>query len=242
MPRKQKKYHFIYRTTNLLNEKFYVGMHSTDNLEDGYVGSGKRLGYSIRKYGLENHKFEILEFLSSREELKKREAEVVNEELLADPLCMNLKFGGAGGWDHTKSMDLTARAKSLNEKRSEKIATDPLFAKSVSQAAKNAYDLALFDVDKMMKIKEEKHGSSNCWLGKQHTEESKAKMRKPKNQGRNNSQFGTCWINNGVEVKKIKSDELHLWEIQGWRKGRKLVFPNQSWASGGIGRRASLRN
>ena len=103
MPRKQKKYHFIYRTTNLLNGKFYVGMHSTDNLEDGYVGSGKRLGYSIRKYGLENHKFEILEFLPSREELKKREAEVVNEELLSNPLCMNLKFGGEGGWDHINS-------------------------------------------------------------------------------------------------------------------------------------------
>jgi len=43
MPRKQKKYHYIYKTTNILNYKFYIGMHSTDDLDDGYVGSGKRL-------------------------------------------------------------------------------------------------------------------------------------------------------------------------------------------------------
>ena len=97
MPRKQKKFHFIYKTTNRLNEKFYVGMHSTNNLEDGYLGGGKRLWYSIQKYGLENHECEILEFLPSREDLKRREAEIINEELLANPLCMNLKFGGEGG-------------------------------------------------------------------------------------------------------------------------------------------------
>ena len=116
MPRKQKKYHFIYKTANIVNDKFYIGMHSTDNLDDGYIGSGKRLGYSIRKYGLENHKFEILEFLPSREELKKREAEVVNEELLTNPLCMNLKFGGEGGWDHLTNDPMMHEVRSKNGK------------------------------------------------------------------------------------------------------------------------------
>ena len=71
MPRKEKKYHFIYKTTNLLSGKYYIGMHSTDNLGDGYLGSGKRLRYSINKYGEENHNREILEFVDSRKELKK---------------------------------------------------------------------------------------------------------------------------------------------------------------------------
>ena len=98
MSRKQKKYHYIYKTACIITGKFYVGMHSTDNLEDGYLGSGKILGYSISRHGRENHVREILEFCSSREELKQREKEIVNEELLAQPLNINLKYGGDGGW------------------------------------------------------------------------------------------------------------------------------------------------
>ena len=98
MPRKEKKYHFIYKTTCLANEKFYVGMHSTNDLEDGYLGSGKRLRYCINKYGEENHQFEILEFLPDRKSLKEREAEIVNELFLEDENCLNLKEGGEGGW------------------------------------------------------------------------------------------------------------------------------------------------
>ena len=98
MPRKQKKYHYIYKTTNILNNKFYIGMHSTDNLNDGYIGSGKRLWYSINKHGKENHKTEILEYLLDRESLKKREEEIVNKRLLDEDMCMNLTVGGRGDW------------------------------------------------------------------------------------------------------------------------------------------------
>ena len=96
MPRKQHAYHYIYKITCKITNKFYVGMHSTSNLEDNYMGSGRRIIYSIRKYGLDNHEKEILEFLSDRNLLKQRESEIVNEMLLEDPLCMNLALGGAG--------------------------------------------------------------------------------------------------------------------------------------------------
>ena len=35
-----KKYNFVYKTTNLLNNKYYIGVHSTDNLNDGYLELG----------------------------------------------------------------------------------------------------------------------------------------------------------------------------------------------------------
>lgn len=98
MPRKVHKFHYIYKTTCIITNRFYIGMHSTNNLEDGYLGSGKRLWYSINKHGKENHKIEILEFLLNREELKKREKEIVNEELIEDKMCMNLALGGEGGF------------------------------------------------------------------------------------------------------------------------------------------------
>ena len=96
MPRKPYTYHYIYKTTNLVNEKFYIGMHSTDDLEDGYVGSGTHLWHSIRKYGKKNFKLTILEFLPDRESLREREKEIVNVDLLKNPLCMNICKGGWG--------------------------------------------------------------------------------------------------------------------------------------------------
>ena len=215
MPRKQKKYHFIYRTTNLINSKFYVGMHSTDDLEDGYVGSGKRLGYSIRKHGLDNHKVEILEFLTSREELKKREAEIVSEELLTNPLCMNLKFGGEGGWDHLNNDPAerekiqAARSSAGNKALHFKKQNDPEFAERYRKALGNS------------NTKRKGREPKASFAGRIHSEETKKKMRKPKNIGKLNSQFGTCWVCIDGEAKKIKKEDLQSWLDLGWRKGRK---------------------
>ena len=67
MARKEKKYHFIYKTTNVLSGRYYIGMHSTSNLDDGYLGSGNRLKLAVRKHGKENFIREILEYCESRE-------------------------------------------------------------------------------------------------------------------------------------------------------------------------------
>lgn len=101
MARKQKKYHYIYKTINKINGKFYIGIHSTDNLNDEYIGSGKRLWYSLSKYGKENHKKDILEFVNSREALHQREIDLI-DEYKNSPLCMNLSNGGFGfNMNHT---------------------------------------------------------------------------------------------------------------------------------------------
>lgn len=88
------RYHIIYRTTCLVTNHFYVGMHSTNVLNDGYFGSGKIIRNSLRKHGKENHIRETLARCSTREDLTKLEAIIVNDELLADHRCMNLTRGG----------------------------------------------------------------------------------------------------------------------------------------------------
>lgn len=211
MPRKQKKYHYIYKTTCKITGKFYVGMHSTDSLEDGYLGSGKILGYSRHKYGDENHVREILEMLPSREALKAREKEVVNEEMLADPLNINLKYGGDGGWDHITKDNIghsNGGKKSIRILQSHFISgSDKVKARSLKSGL-------------TQRGKKKIRTGPPAFLGKKHSEETKQKMRKPKNIGSANSQFGTCWVTNGIPIK-IKKEQLDEYLLMGYRQGRK---------------------
>jgi hypothetical protein len=96
--KEEKKYHFIYKTICLINKKYYIGMHSTDDLNDGYMGSGKALKFSIKRYGKENHRVEILEMVENRELLGEREKAIVTLNKVRDGKCMNLKIGGIGGF------------------------------------------------------------------------------------------------------------------------------------------------
>lgn len=98
MANTKKKYHYIYLTTNLKTGKYYIGMHSTDNLEDGYMGSGVNIKKSIDRFGKDNHVTVILEYCKNRTQLKDREKELVNEALLKDSKCLNMKEGGEGGF------------------------------------------------------------------------------------------------------------------------------------------------
>lgn len=88
-------YHYFYKITNNINGHFYYGVHNTDNLDDGYMGSGKRLHLAYKKYGMENFTKEILKFFDSSTEAFEYEAEVVNETLVEDHNCYNLALGGS---------------------------------------------------------------------------------------------------------------------------------------------------
>lgn len=100
----RRRFHYIYKTTCLITGRYYIGMHSTDDMNDAYMGSGKRLGYSLRKYGVDNHVRTVLEHCSTREELILREEAIVSSELLNDPMCMNLVRGGKGDWGWRKTL------------------------------------------------------------------------------------------------------------------------------------------
>ena len=91
-----RKYHYIYKIIRD-DGKYYVGMHSTDNLDDGYLGSGKHITRSVKKHGIEKHVKEFLFFAFTRLHLIELEREFVNVEMLKDPLCMNLCVGGRWG-------------------------------------------------------------------------------------------------------------------------------------------------
>jgi len=221
MPRKKHKYHFIYKTTNKLNNKFYVGMHSTDNLNDGYIGSGDRIRRSIKKYGKENFNFEILNFFPDRKTLKENEKNIINEDFLKNELCMNICLGGGGGYISPEGVK-KGRQKTdeiLKEKYGDdfRVIINKKFHSEMSEEKRNEYRMK---ISKSLKERyKETHGT---FLGKKHTDKTKILIGNKNSinqKGVKNSQFGTCWITNGVENKKIKVSDVIS---SGWYLGRKI--------------------
>ena len=217
----KSKYHFIYKTTNLVNNKYYIGMHSTNDLNDGYLGSGTRLWRSIKHYGKENFKVEILEFLLNRESLRAREAELVNEEKLSDPLCMNLTKGGYG--------DFPIQCSIAGGKIGGKIVgkmTGPINGRLTGSKNLNTYGRTKEALLKRKETLVERY-PNNEYITKHHTG-VKRSVEARKNMsisatGEKNSQHGTCWITNLKECKKIKEEFLQEYLDFGWIRGRKLI-------------------
>lgn len=109
------RYHFVYRTINSQNGKFYLGIHSTKVLRDGYLGSGKILKLAIAKYGKDSFFKETLGYFKSREEAYLFEEFIVNEIIKNSIVTYNLKLGGAGGFHYINENGLNNKGKDLNK-------------------------------------------------------------------------------------------------------------------------------
>ena len=96
---RKRKHHIIYQTTNTENGKIYIGAHSTDNLDDGYLGSGKLINEAISKYGPGAFTREILFSFSTPEEMYEKEKQLVNEQFVARRDVYNIVTGGFGGFN-----------------------------------------------------------------------------------------------------------------------------------------------
>lgn len=60
---------YIYLTTNLINNKKYIGQHDGEE-NDSYLGSGTYFLRAVKKYGKEKFKKEILEICDSQEKIR----------------------------------------------------------------------------------------------------------------------------------------------------------------------------
>lgn len=94
-------YGYIYKTTNLVNGKIYIGQHkwSGSEIDTHYFGSGKLLKAAIKAYGKENFNYELLEWCDSFEQLNEREQYWERVYGLPDPtrkIGYNITAGGQG--------------------------------------------------------------------------------------------------------------------------------------------------
>lgn len=220
-------YYTIYKITNQINGKIYIGSHKTKNLNDNYMGSGKYLKRAIEKHGVENFAKEILFVFDNPDEMYAKEAELVNEDFLAEENTYNLKVGGFGGFDY------------INENNLSGYSIDPNIAKKGREAADKALEKkygpewhkVLIDLSRtpeaIRKRKETylKNGyrpsTQQLMTDDAITKKKETYKRIEHQRGAKNSQHGTMWIFNEElkQSKKIKKTDVIP---DGWGKGRKM--------------------
>lgn len=183
----------VYKIINIINKKYYIGVHKTNNSNDSYMGSGKRILAAIEKYGVENFIKEILYEYDNPLEAFNKEKQILDESL-EDLNCYNLKGGGLGGWDYIHVNGLTNKNK---------------FREHYVKMAKKNHELRNSNSERY-----------NRWYesvkeGITHSEESKIKIGKSVSQRRRNK----CYITNGDTTQE---HDINLPIPEGFRRGRTL--------------------
>ena len=219
-------FYTIYRVTNNISGKLYIGSHKTCDLNDGYMGSGKYLKRAIEKYGIDNFTKDILFVFQSPEEMYAKEAELVNEDFLATENTYNLKLGGFGGFDYINanpekyltekrlaSLRSEESAQVRQKKWRERYDEDESFREVVLNNARKA--------NEAFKLKYPQ-GTFGGHVHKEDTKQLLSQKAKERLQDpAANSQYGTRWITDGTENKKVKKvDSIP----DGWTAGRTIKY------------------
>lgn len=219
-------YYIVYKVTNRVNGKFYIGTHKTVDPNDNYMGSGKLLKRAQSKYGLDSFSKEILFIFDNPENMFAKEAEIVTEDFLAEENTYNLKVGGFGGWDYINNNLPLRKDKNLKARRKTASILENKYGKDYQRV------MSAIAHSKPIKSNSEtmhkKYGSKayKNFQGKSHSPETKNKIGKNSSmhqRGSGNSQYGTRWIHSCLEKKSVKiskSDPLP----EGWSEGRKIKF------------------
>ena len=193
----------VYKTANLVNGKYYFGVHKTENPDDGYLGSGKYIKRAVAKYGVEKFRKDVLFVYPDPESAFAKEDELIQCFRGRDPLCKNLRKGGSGGldWINREELNLknniVGRLAALRylEEHPEKRHSDtkPMLTPEIKKKAAE--------------------GKRKVWLGKKHKQESKRLM----SAAATNRLRGVRWITDGVTDRQIKCG---VQPNLGWMFGR----------------------
>lgn len=87
-------YFYMYKITNLINHKIYIGVHKTQNINDHYKGSGLGIRKAYKKYGKSFFQKQIICFFKSEEQMYQCQQTIVNENIVNDPQYYNMTIGG----------------------------------------------------------------------------------------------------------------------------------------------------
>lgn len=206
---------YLYRTVNTLNGKYYYGVHyqNPNYRYDYYLGSGSALKQAIKKYGRSVFVREILERFKTGEEAYKREAEIVTEELIRDPMCYNEKLGGKGGMRGRKMPE--EEKERIRSKLKGRVLSPETIAKLVAQNKGRK------------RTPEQIKRNSESHKGKKPSEETREKLRKAHSHPRpewvkeriRQGKLGRICIHKGQEGRRVRLSEFEDLKKEGWLRG-----------------------
>lgn len=176
----EKNYYYFYKITNTINNKYYYGVHSTNDMNDGYMGSGIALKNAYEKYGKSNFTKTIMRYFVDKEDMYEYEKLIVNKDLINDPLCYNLKTGGEAEYAYTsESIEKNRQSNILawKEGRNKGTTGNKEFGKHISEIQTGRK----LSEDTKRKIGEKaklRCGEKSPMWGRKLSEETKAKLRR----------------------------------------------------------------
>lgn len=221
---------YIYLTTNLINNKKYIGQHRAQVFTENYKGSGKVLKQAFEKYGWSNFKVELIEECFSEDDLNQAEIRWIAQfDATHSKEFYNIAYGGAHSWHPLQSWEKEQRSLQM-KKRWE----DPEYRKEISQMLhEKQKDGKSWMIGKKhseetkKKMSQSRSGSLHPMYGKIHSKESRQKMSDAaKARSRRPTTLGRIWINNGKISKSVKQEDLSYYFSQGFVKGRLSKYKN----------------
>lgn len=209
------KKHIVYKITNTINNKIYIGRHSTYDIHDSYMGSSQHLRKAIMKYGSKYFIKEILYIFNTLEECAKKERELVDEIFIARTDTYNVALGGLGTSNFANPL-IQEKARKKGLKKLKELYNDESFREN---RRKNLIDMG----DKGRAAFYSKYNCSLFAYLNSNPEFQKKKKEIYKSidhqKGIKNSQYGTIWITDGANNMKLKNTEKIP---TGWRRGRTI--------------------
>lgn len=191
-------YGYVYLTTNLINNKKYVGMHKSETFDPNYKGSDKIIRRACEKYGWDNFETVILEECNSFDELKSSEMFWIKRlNAVNDPDYYNISDGGHEG--AFKSNGVSIRQGVIASPEARKHLSEAHIGKSWTEAQRKAHEGKFV-------------GDKNPFYGKDFSPETKKLLSKIR--------AGRVWINNGISETTIKPDQLDKYLSEGYTQGR----------------------
>lgn len=231
-------YGYIYLTTNLINNKKYIGQHKASEFDPNYKGSGTYLWNAINKYGWDNFKCEIIKECFSSEELNKSEIEEIQKrKATTSDMYYNITSGGEGGWSYVNSelenptKDSIWITNGIDNKRVQK---DSLIPEGWSLGVTKFSNQGLIEITNGLNnkyISPEDPIPKGWWRGSTQS--------KPNTCGENNPMYGKIWITNGAVNSLISKDDPIP---DGWRRGATQNNPDQHGKNSSIFGRRSITN